>query len=35
MAARVVQALDTRLALVLHVGESTTSAELNSSEWVF
>jgi hypothetical protein len=35
MAARVVQALDTRLALVLQVGESTTSAELNSSDRVF
>jgi integrase len=35
MAARVVQALDTRLALVLHVAEGTTSAELNSSDRVF
>ena len=35
MAARVVQALDARLTLALHVAEATTSAEPNSSDQVF
>ena len=35
MAARVVQALDRRLALVLQVAEAITPAELNQSDRVF
>jgi hypothetical protein len=35
MAARVVQALDTRLTLALHVAEKVTRAELNQRGRVF